>query len=204
MVDLLAFTTSYSEQDQCKISFAWNGKHAKDFVDSNLHFRKGVIRFVLENEQLYFPVELIKDLFLEEAKCSVQAWGIGNDFHKLGEKLIRSGKNIYLDEFLVGAYASFDTYCSSRMMDLQRHEIESILEELNTRIKDPNRVEMKDRYQSGIELFESFLKVAQREGLDQITRDDRATKIKFVRPSKLRKLIRSIFKRINKKSENRK
>ncbi|OBR68946.1 hypothetical protein A7K91_15070 [Paenibacillus oryzae] len=195
-MDLLSFSTGYTAQDQNQISFNWNGKHANEFFDSNQQFRRNIISFVIENDQLYFPVDLIRDLFLEEAKWSVQAWSVGYDFNILGEKLIRYGKDKFLNDFLIGAFSSFDTYCSSRMMHLERFEVESVLEELKKRLKDPECKDYKDKYDSGIELFESYLEGNQREGLFQITGDIQVTNIRVVKPSKIKNMIRTVYKKI--------
>ncbi|KRF31634.1 hypothetical protein [Paenibacillus sp. Soil787] len=195
-MDLLSFSTGYKINNRNLILFDWNGKHANEFVDSNQQYRRSIIKFVIENEQIFFPVELIRDLFLEEAKWSVQAWSVEFDFHKLGEKLIRYGKDKFLNDFLVGAFSSFDTYCSSRMMNLQRFEIESVIEELKKRIKDPESKDYKDKYESGIELFESYLKGNQREGLIQLTGDVRVSNIKVIKPSKIKTIFRTIYKKL--------
>ncbi|RKP57937.1 hypothetical protein D7Z26_00010 [Cohnella endophytica] len=178
-MELLSFSTGYDVSNRNQIIFDWNGKHANEFLDSNQQFRRNIIKFVIENEQVFFPVELYRDLFLEEAKWSVQAWSVGFDFHKLGEKLIRYGKDKFLNDFLIGAFSSFDTYCSSRMMNLKRFEIEAVLEELKKRINDPDCKDFIDKYDSGIELFEGYLKGTQREGLFQLTGDVKVSKLKL-------------------------
>lgn len=164
-MELLSFATEYTSQAQNKINFNWNGKHSSEFVDYNQQFRKSIITFIIENDQIYFPVELIRDLFLAEAKCAVEAWGIGFDFQVLGEKLLRYGKNKYLDDFLIGAFSSFDTYCASRMMNLEQYEVEAILEELKIRKNAPSSKELNGKYELGIELFKTYLQGKQREGL---------------------------------------
>jgi hypothetical protein len=195
-MDLLSFSTGYTSQDQVKFSFNWNGKHAKELVDSNQEFRRNLIKFVIENDQLYFPIDLIRDIYLEEAKWSVQAWSVGFDFHKLGERLIRFGKNMYINDFLIGAFSSFDTYCSSRMMNLEIFEVELVLEELKRRLKDPDFKEYKDKYESGIELFESYIKGNQRQGLYQLNGDVQVTNVRIVKPNNLISRIRTLIKKI--------
>ncbi|RKP44060.1 hypothetical protein D7Z26_26990 [Cohnella endophytica] len=195
-MELLSFSTGYDVSNRNHIIFDWNGKHANEFVDSNQQFRRNIIKFVIENDQLFFPIELYRDLFLEEAKWSVQAWSVGIDFHKLGEKLIRYGKDKFLNDFLIGAFSSFDTYCSSRMMNLKRFEIEAVLEELKKRINDPDCKDFIDKYDSGIELFEGYLKGTQREGLFQLTGDVKVSKIKVIKPSKIKTMIKTIYNKL--------
>lgn len=182
-MNLLSFSTEYSAQDQPLIMFKWNGKHSTEFIDYNQEFRRNIIKYVLETELPYYSVELIRDLFIEEAKWSVEAWCVGEDFTKLGEKLIEYGKKQYLLDFLIGTFSTFDTYCASRMMNLEQFEIEYILEEL------------VDKYKSGIELFEGYLKGIAREGLYQLNNVE-VKNIQIIKPNKMKNLLRGIYKKI--------
>ncbi|WP_261302914.1 hypothetical protein [Paenibacillus andongensis] len=82
------------------------------------------------------------------------------------------------------------------MMKLEYFEVEQILGELKLRMKDPARSDLKDKYDSGIELFESYLKGNQREGLYQLKGDIQVKDIRIVKPSKLKNLLRTIYKKI--------
>lgn len=195
-MNLLSFSTEYSAQDQPLIMFKWNGKHSTEFIDYNQEFRRNIIKYVLETELPYYSVELIRDLFIEEAKWSVEAWCVGEDFTKLGEKLIEYGKKQYLLDFLIGTFSTFDTYCASRMMNLEQFEIEYILEELKFRSKDRTNKDLIDKYKSGIELFESYLKGIAREGLYQLNSNVEVKNIQIIKPNKMKNLLRGIYKKI--------
>lgn len=62
-------------------------------------------------------------------------------------------------------------------------EVELVLKELKRRLKDSVQKELKDKYRSVIELFESYMKGNQREGLYQITGDIQVTNIRIVKPN---------------------
>ncbi|MDZ4821097.1 MAG: hypothetical protein SGJ20_19200 [Planctomycetota bacterium] len=73
--DVTTFVAGYTSADECRICFAWNGKHAEEFDDANMNFRDAVYDFVLDDIEAV-PIELVRDLFKAEAECSVEAWGI--------------------------------------------------------------------------------------------------------------------------------
>ncbi|MNC65274.1 hypothetical protein D3C75_1155500 [compost metagenome] len=83
-------------------------------------------------------------------------------------------------------------------MNLERFEVESVLEELRRRISEAD-TGFKDRYESGIEFFESYLQGNQREGLFKITGNIKATNIRILKQSKIKNIIRKVYKKITRK-----
>ena len=102
------YLANYSGDSVASIAFAWNGKHAAEFVDSNLEFRRAVIQYVL-TQLPETPLIIIKDLFRAEAAFAKEAWGVNRDLHMLGQELLTRGRTLYFQDFLLGATSSFDT-----------------------------------------------------------------------------------------------
>src|SRR6185369_17804322 len=93
------FVRDYDEGQRQRIEFAWNGKHASEFQDANQEFRSKAVSFVCENSG-QGSLELLRDLFIEESKWSVHAWGAPLTFANLGALLLTRGGVHYLPDFL--------------------------------------------------------------------------------------------------------
>ncbi|MEM8861920.1 MAG: hypothetical protein AAGD96_26660, partial [Chloroflexota bacterium] len=66
------FVKNYSNDDELKILFAWNGKHADDFFDENLEFRRKVLKY-FEKYPKEFSIELVGDLYDAETAFAKEA-----------------------------------------------------------------------------------------------------------------------------------
>jgi hypothetical protein len=168
-MELLAFVSGYNADSKSLICFNWNGKHSSDFEDYNQPFRRTILNYIFEIDQTDIRVELLRDLFLAEAFWAREAWCVYQNFHVIGEKLIRYGGMPYIDDFLEGAFTSFDTYCSSRMMELFDYDFSHLINELKTRKKKAKDSESRQRYKNAIELFKTYMKGNPKEGIISIT-----------------------------------
>jgi hypothetical protein len=56
------FVRTYTHEAESKIAFAWNGKHANEFIDSNMNFRQVVCNY-FEDEKDGFSLSLIAALY---------------------------------------------------------------------------------------------------------------------------------------------
>jgi hypothetical protein len=117
MLDVPSFIAGYSSEYQPRIAFAWNGKHAADFVDGNQQFRWEVIGHCIAHPEAAGPA-ILADLFLADAEWSRQAWGAPQHFGKLGALLLERGGDEALVPFSEGFASSFDTYGACHAMTL--------------------------------------------------------------------------------------
>lgn len=106
MNDIAAFIARYTADDEKRIRFDWNGKHAEEFADRNLEFRAAVRETVLA-EVTAGPLKLVRDLFRAETQYSREAWSIAVGVSALAEDLLRRGGTRYLADFLEGKFQSF-------------------------------------------------------------------------------------------------
>jgi hypothetical protein len=111
--EVMEFIRCYStDVGESRIRFDWNGKHSEGFVDRNMEFRGEVLQAVLR-DVVAAPIDLIRDLFRAETKCSREAWGIVDGVGQLAEQLLRRGGPTYLDDYLEGKFQSFDAHLGS-------------------------------------------------------------------------------------------
>ncbi len=108
-IEVSDFVKGYSSIDLERIGFSWNGKHAPDFSDANQAFRFRVVESVCANPGVA-PVGLLRDLFVESAKWTREAWGSPPGFSKLGAELLRPGGEDTLADFVWALGRSFDTW----------------------------------------------------------------------------------------------
>lgn len=115
--EVASFVRSYVPHQVERIRFAWNGKHAKDFVDSNHAFRSAVIEYVRAHPG-EAATELLTDLFRESASCSREAWGAPLGFEEIAAALlVRRGEDA-LPDFRWGLGQSFDVFGACHHMRL--------------------------------------------------------------------------------------
>jgi hypothetical protein len=107
MEDLSHFIASYTDADEHRIRFAWNGKHADEFSDANYDFRKKVLEAVLQQPDAA-PLSLVRDLFRAETELSREVWCVDNRVATLAEIMLTRGGRASLIEFLRGKCQSFD------------------------------------------------------------------------------------------------
>jgi hypothetical protein len=128
------FIDNYAADDFPKIKFDWNGKHADHFVDKNIDFRNQVCEQVL-NQLDKAKLELIRDLYLEEANCAKEAWGVSKRFKLLGQELIKGGKSEYIMDYLTGASRSMDTNMMSADIQIDKAQAKELYDYLKERLK---------------------------------------------------------------------
>jgi hypothetical protein len=155
MNDIEQFVRDYNGSQKHRIEFAWNGKHASEFRDANQEFRSHVVAFVCEHSG-QGSVELLRDLFIEDSKWSVQAWCAPFTFATLGGLLLTRGGVDYLSDFLEGFNASFDTFGACHQMDLDPIVASALIrhsqQQLNNTLHEPT----KTKLESGQQLFEKL------------------------------------------------
>jgi len=108
-VSVSTFVEHYTPAERQRIAFAWNGKHATEFVDSNQDFRWSLVKHCLANPEQPSP-ELLVDLFVSDAEWSAEAWGAPQHFADLGALLLKRGGANAVVPFAQGFNRSFDTF----------------------------------------------------------------------------------------------
>ena len=126
-------------KDYWRINFEWNGKHSDEFYDANCQFRFEVSERV-RKLGCDVSVELLKDLFIEHAKCSKEAWGSYQYLHLIGAALINKGRSKYVLLYLRFSRKSFDALLGSGIgepwEDYLLLEIRDFLEEEKNKSHD--------------------------------------------------------------------
>jgi len=92
------FIENYSSNDFDKIKFDWNGKHADEFKDNNLTFRKELVEYIVPYLSSV-NLELIRDLYIELSKLAKEAWGAPKHFNLLGQELILRDYKKYIIDY---------------------------------------------------------------------------------------------------------
>jgi hypothetical protein len=115
MDDLVELVISYynpeTDFQYIKLEVHRNGNTPNDFYDSNWEFRTKVLLRVKElNYEV--SIELLRDLYIETAKESVEIWACYQYFHEIGQALIEKGKTKYIMDYLHYAKYSFDVLLS--------------------------------------------------------------------------------------------
>ncbi|MDF2524171.1 MAG: hypothetical protein K0R31_1812 [Clostridiales bacterium] len=152
------FIDVYDETLQSQIDFKWNEKHGKELVDENVEFRRNVLMWLDEHDYETDNGLLLKDLFLAEARFAKEVWGVYRYFGLLASKLLEKTGTTYIDDFLVSAFQSFDTYCSTAAGDYEGIDFDLIIQEIQARIgKNPDK-DWTRIYKNGLELFTSLQK----------------------------------------------
>ena len=152
MEDTSAFCLNYTHSNESKISFAWNGKHAEEFVDTNLKFRRNLIEFVIKNLDSA-PFDLIKDLYKAETLFAKEAWGVNNSVLFFAETILRRGTVQDLDDFVSGYMQSFDTDMCIQGIKLPNEILQVFAKECSRRLLDPQYGSQKKIYESLLNLF---------------------------------------------------
>ncbi len=115
--DVRSFVRQYGSDDADRIRFAWNGKHATEFVDANQDFRFRAVEYVCAHPGDASP-RLLVDLFTESANWAREAWGSPRHFAELGAALLARGGDEVLPQFLSAFLQSFDTFGACHQMRL--------------------------------------------------------------------------------------
>jgi hypothetical protein len=146
-----------------KICFKWNGKHAEEFDDENGEFRREVAEFILDSEDSV-RYELLRDIFLEEAKWAKEAWGTCSVFPLIGQRLLQVGGEGAILDFLSGYVMSFDTYACCHTIDLSGIDLRLFVEFIDEQIAKQGNADILNKLEAGKELFSKHLEGNASEG----------------------------------------
>jgi hypothetical protein len=149
--DVHSFVREYRPDDADRIKFAWNGKHAAEFMDSNQDFRFRVVEYVCGNPGVASP-GLLVDLFTESANWAREAWCSPMNFEDLGAVLLVRGGEDVLPQFLSGFLQSFDTFGACHQMKLDPVLLRRLVHVTEERAADASTADRR-LWDAGRELF---------------------------------------------------
>jgi hypothetical protein len=147
-----SFIAEYGTESRNRICFAWNQKHAADFIDENDAFRQRVITAVVA-EPGKAGLELVGDLFEAEAKWSREAWCVRDTFSSLGSILLKRGGTTQLAVFLQWFGVSMDTYCQCHAMDLDPVTLAPLISEVDRSLGETKDNQQKAKLEMARQLF---------------------------------------------------
>ena len=152
MDNLSQFIASYTDGDEHRIAFAWNGKHADAFQDANHEFRQAVLDAALASADVA-PLALIRDLFRAETEWSREAWCVDNRVADLAGIMLTRGKQALLMDFLRGKCQSFDTSMACGGMSIEPQLAAELLREVEVRLNTSTDDEERRLLQVGRDVF---------------------------------------------------
>lgn len=130
MLAVRDFVRNYSPEAEPRVAFAWNGKHAAEFIDSNLQFRTEVCAFFQDDKEV-FSLALVAALFKAETLFAKEAWGVRRVVSSLAQELLERGGVQYLDLYLAGARCGMDAYLETGNITLSKHRCQELLDQCN-------------------------------------------------------------------------
>ncbi len=127
MLAVRDFVRNYCLEAELQIAFAWNGKHADEFIGSNMQFRKEVCDF-FEEDKAACPLPLVAALFKAETLFAKEAWGVNRVVSSLAQELLERGGVEYLDLYLAGARCGMDAYMETGNITLSKQRCRELLD----------------------------------------------------------------------------
>lgn len=121
------FVRTYTLQAETQIAFAWNGKHASEFVDKNMLFRQEVCDY-FQAEKDTFSLPLIAALYKAETVFAREAWGVNSVVCALAQALLERGGVEQLDVYMAGAWCGMDAYMESGNIRLSKLRCQELLD----------------------------------------------------------------------------
>jgi len=128
MLAVRDFVRTYSPEAESQVAFAWNGKHADEFIDTNMQFRREVCDF-FQDDKRAFSLPLIAALFKAETLFAKEAWGVNRVVSGLAEELLERGGIEYLDLYLAGARCGMDAYLETGNITLSEPRCQELLDQ---------------------------------------------------------------------------
>lgn len=148
----LRYTTDQSEA----IRFAWNGKHAAEFQDENQEFRWSLAQLIISEPDLV-PIVLIRDILLEDATWSHEAWCAPHHFAGLLSILLQRGGREYLGDFAAAMNATFDTFGAAHEVVIPQQQAHELLQEAELHLLIETDVRRRSELESARELFRKLI-----------------------------------------------
>ena len=108
------------------------------------------------------PIELVRDLFLADTRCSREAWSISLEVRHLADELLRRGGSDYLDDYLEGKFQGTDASMTSSAFNIDLPLAQAMLTAVRERLrKSPDSTKV-DLWRKGEVVFERWVKGCER------------------------------------------
>jgi hypothetical protein len=192
--DIIQFIEHYTPSERERIAFAWNGKHAEEFIDTNQSFRWAVVMECIANSERV-PLALFEDLFLADADWAVQAWGSPEHFAQLGCALLVRGGSAALKSFANGFNASFDTFGACHEIQLPMGLLSSLITSVREMREVATDERQKVRLESTLELFQKLEGAKATTGWVKVASGTEVSDIQIVWPRWYHKVWGWFFRR---------
>lgn len=163
MSTVAEFVSQYTSTSRGKIAFAWNGKHASEFQDSNQEFRWQVVSYCIAQPEQVSPL-LLEHLFLADAEWAAEAWGSPVHFAQLGSLLLERGQEAVLDTFSKGLVRSFDTFGACHQIKLSKTLLARLIASAKESFSQATEHNHRKRLGSVLELFAKLENETATEG----------------------------------------
>ncbi|NQX58413.1 hypothetical protein [Paenibacillus qinlingensis] len=151
------FIETYNSTQNEFIYFKWNGKHANELVDENIHFRRELIKYIESIDFNNIPGELLRDLIVAESQYAKEAWGIYRYYYLMVEKLLNQTGYQYLDDIVISGSLCFDTYCSTLRANPSELDFDVFITEINKRKEISQNELMLKAYDIGIAMYTGYM-----------------------------------------------
>jgi hypothetical protein len=160
---VIEFAAHYATHQRELIRFAWNGKHSADFFDENQEFRDSIARVVL-SEPDSVPIVLVRDILLEDALWSREAWCAPHHFAGLLSILLQRGGREYLIDFAVAMNATFDTFGAAHEIALSPRSAHELLQDTELHLLVETDARRRSELQGARKLFRKMIEGKATDG----------------------------------------
>ncbi len=133
--DYQSFADNYTSDDIDRIKFDWNGEHGDNFLDNNYDFRTKLCDYLI-SQLNSVKLELIRDLYLENANSAKETFGVYNKFHLLGDELLKRGGTTYLMDYLKGSMKTMDTYLASGRLTISKRQSKELVDYIDSKLTE--------------------------------------------------------------------
>lgn len=175
------FISQYTQASQVQIGFAWNGKHAQEFEDSNQEFRWQIANQCIAQPESASPV-LLEHLFMADAEWTAEAWGSPQHFAQLATVFLERGQEAAVVSFSTGFTRSFDTFGACHEIQLSDHlrsRLTLYAKELLSQTADDSR---RKQLEAVIELFAKLESKTATHGWAKVSPGTPVSDIRVVSP----------------------
>lgn len=131
MNTIIEFVNNFKADDAVLIMFDWNGRHAEEFIDRNLDFRRQILNYFIGHKS-EFCLYLICVLYEAETEFSREAWAIHPVVRDLAQELLEGGRTKYVKEYLLGMGCGMDAYICVRIIKLSAASRKELLQYCDT------------------------------------------------------------------------
>jgi len=185
------FVAGYSPADRARIDFAWNGKHADQFVDAHQQMRWDVVSYCLSAPGSA-PSELLQHLFLADAAWTREAWGSPQHFGALAALLLQRGGEAVIETFASGLNASFDTFGACHEMTLSPELAARLAVVAQEKAAIATDDRMRKCLENAVELFAKLQKGTAQQGWAVVASGTPVRNVRVVWPRWYHKLLRTL------------